>query len=59
MTEIYKNFLPPAHFQVIRDLFMTERLPWHYNDRVVTTERQFMFTHAGMEDGRSQATKAR
>jgi len=23
---------------VIRDLFLTEKLPWHYNDRVVSTE---------------------
>ena len=52
MTEIYPNFLPPSHYRVIRELFMTERLPWHYNDRVVTTERQFMFTHAFMDNGR-------
>lgn len=51
MTEIYPNFLPDTHYRVIRDLFMTEKLPWHYNDRVVTTERQFMFTHAFMDNG--------
>ena len=51
MTEIYKDFLPPLQFEVIKNLFMTERLPWHFNDRVVTTERHFMFTHSFMEDG--------
>ena len=51
MIDIYPNFLPPEQFRVIHDLFMTERLPWHYNDRVVTTERQFMFTHAFMDNG--------
>lgn len=51
MIDIYPNFLPPEQFKVIHDLFMTERLPWHYNDRVVTTERQFMFTHAFMDNG--------
>ena len=52
MTDIYKDFLPPPHFQAIRDLFMTERLPWHFNDRVVTTGRHFMFTHTFMDDGK-------
>lgn len=52
MTEIYQNFLPESHYRVIHELFMTERLPWHYNDRVVTTERQFMFTHGFMDNGK-------
>ena len=52
MTKIYKNFLPEPHFRAVRDLLMTERIPWHYNDRVVTTERQFMFTHTFMDDGK-------
>ena len=37
---------------MIRDVFLTEKLPWHYNDRVVSTERHFMFTHAFMDNGR-------
>jgi hypothetical protein len=52
MVAVHKNFLPAQHFEVIRDLFMSERLSWFYNDRVVTTERQFMFTHAFMNDGK-------
>lgn len=51
MTQAHQNFLPAPHYAVIRDLFMTEKLPWHFNDRVVTTEQQFMFTHGFMEDG--------
>ena len=51
MVAVYKNFLPAPHYRAVRELFMTERLPWHYNDRVVTTERQFMFTHAFMDGG--------
>jgi hypothetical protein len=51
MTTVYKNFLPLPHYQVMRDLFLTEKLPWHFNDRVVSTERQFMFTHAFMDNG--------
>ena len=51
MTKIYKNFLPREHFDVVQRLFMSEILPWHFNDRVVTTERQFMFVHAFMNDG--------
>ena len=52
MTAVYKDFLPEPHYRVIRDLFLTEKLPWHYNDRVVSTERHFMFTHAFMDNGR-------
>ena len=52
MTAVYKDFLPSPHYRVIRDLFLTEKLPWHYNDRVVSTERHFMFTHAFMDNGR-------
>ncbi|MCB1693534.1 MAG: hypothetical protein KDI19_12275 [Pseudomonadales bacterium] len=52
MTEIIKNFLPRQHFEDVKRLFLTEMLPWHFNDRVVSTEHQFMFTHAFMNDGR-------
>jgi len=52
MATVFKNFLPEPHFQDIKRLFMTEILPWHYNDRVVSTKRQFMFTHAFMNDGK-------
>ena len=52
MTAVYKNFLPQAHYQIIKDLFLTERLPWHYNDRVVSDTPQFMFTHTFFNNGR-------
>jgi hypothetical protein len=52
MTAVYKDCLPKPHYRVIRDLFLTEKLPWHYNDRVVSTEHHFMFTHAFMDNGR-------
>ena len=52
MTAVYKNFLPAPHFQAMQELFLTEKIPWHYNNRVVTTERHFMFTHTFMNDGR-------
>lgn len=51
MTQIYKNVLPAPHFEDLQRLMMTEMLPWFFNDRVVTTERHFMFTHGFMEDG--------
>lgn len=51
MLEIYPNFLGKEHFAAVRTLMMSEQLPWHYNDRVVTTERHFMFTHTFMNDG--------
>ena len=52
MAEVYRDFLPQAHFSVLKRLFMSEILPWHFNDRVVTTEQQFMFVHAFMNDGK-------
>ncbi len=52
MTAVYKNFLPPAHFKAMQDLFLTEKIPWHFNNRVVSTEKHFMFTHAFMNNGR-------
>ena len=52
MTAIYRNFLPQAHFEVIQRLFMSEILPWHFNDRVVSTKPQFMFVHGFMNDGK-------
>jgi len=52
MTRVFRNFLPKPHFEDIERLFMAEMLPWHFNDRVVSTEKHFMFTHAFMEDGR-------
>ena len=51
MAVIYRDFLPSEHFEAVQELFMTERLPWHFNDRVVSTKRQFMFTHTFMNDG--------
>lgn len=52
MTHIFKDFLPQQHFADIQQLMMTQMLPWFFNDRVVTTEKQFMFTHGFMEDGK-------
>ena len=52
MTDTYKDFLPTPHFEVIRRMFMSEILPWHFNDRVVTTAHHFMFVHTFMNDGR-------
>jgi hypothetical protein len=52
VLKIHRNFLPTGHFKVIQRLFMTDVLPWHYNDRVVTTERQFMFVHPFINDGK-------
>ena len=51
MTEIYKDFLPPDHFRVVRRLFMSEIISWHFNPRAVSTAKQFMFVHAFMNDG--------
>ena len=51
MADIYKNFLPEAHFADIERLFMTNMIPWFYTDRVVSTEKHFMFGHTFMEDG--------
>lgn len=52
MTEIHDDFLPPDHFAALEQLFMNDVLPWHYNERVVSSERQFMFVHTFMNDGR-------
>ncbi len=52
MTEVFQDFLPKAHLEDVRQLLMTERLPWFFNDRVVSTERHFMFTHTFMNDGK-------
>lgn len=52
MVEIYTDFLPADHFAVVKELFMSEKLPWHFNDRVVSTEQHFMFTHTFMNDGK-------
>lgn len=52
MTKVYQDFLPREHFEDVRQLMMTERLPWFFNERVVSTEQHFMFTHTFMEDGR-------
>ena len=51
MADIYKNFLPDAHFADVERLFMTNMIPWFYTDRVVSTEKHFMFGHTFMEDG--------
>ncbi len=51
MTEIYQDFLPDPLYRVIRDLFMTEKIAWHYNDRVTTRDQHYMFTHTFMNDG--------
>ena len=51
MVAVHKNFLPAPHFKIMQDLFMTEKLSWHFNDHVVTTARQFMFTHSFMDNG--------
>ena len=51
MTEIYKDFLPPEHFRVIKRLFMSEIISWHFNPRAVSTAEHFMFTHSFMNDG--------
>ena len=48
---IYQDFLPDFHFADIQKLFMTSVLDWHFTDRVVSTERHFMFGHTFMEDG--------
>ena len=51
MTAVYKNFLPDPHFQAIQELFLTEKISWHFNNRVVTTEHHFMFTHTFINNG--------
>ena len=51
MAEVFTNFLPPDHFEDVKQLLMTERIPWFFNDHVVSTRRDFMFTHTFMQDG--------
>ena len=51
MTDIYQNFLPEEHFADIKRLFLTNMLPWYFTDRVVSTEKHFMFGHTFMENG--------
>lgn len=52
MTKAYNDFLGQEHFDYVHDLFMTEKLPWHFNSQVVTTRKDFMFVHGFMEDGK-------
>ena len=52
MTDVYQNFLPREHFADVKRLFMTEIIPWHFSDRVVSNEKHFMFGHVFMEDGK-------
>jgi hypothetical protein len=51
MADIYQNFLPRDHFADIQRLFMSNMIPWFFTDRVVSTEKHFMFGHVFMEDG--------
>ena len=51
VAQIYQDFLPAAHFADIQRLFMTNVIPWYFTDRVVSTEKHFMFGHTFMEDG--------
>jgi len=50
MADAYQNFLPVDHFADIQRLFMTNMIPWFFTDRVVSTEKHFMFGHVFMED---------
>lgn len=52
MVEIISNLLPAEHFADVEQLFMAHHLPWFFNDRVVTTERHFMFSHIFMDNGK-------
>ena len=51
MTDVYQDFLPPEHFADLKRLMMTNILPWHFTDRVVSTQKHFMFGHTFMENG--------
>lgn len=51
MTEVFQNFLPQEHFNDIKRLLTTNMLPWYYSDRVVSSEKHFMFGHTFMENG--------
>lgn len=52
MIDVRQNFLPQEHFHAIEQLFMSDVLPWHFNDRVVSSARQFMFVHSFLNDGK-------
>jgi hypothetical protein len=49
MAEVFENFLPQAHFDDIKRLLMTNMIPWFYTNRVVSTQKHFMFGHTFME----------
>jgi hypothetical protein len=51
MTDVYQDFLPESHFADVKRLLMTNMIPWYYTDRVVSTEKHFMFGHTFMENG--------
>lgn len=51
MADIYHDFLSEVHFADIKRLFMTHMIPWYYSDRVVSTQKHFMFGHTFMENG--------
>ena len=51
MPDVYRDFLPADHLADVRELLTTEKIPWFYNDRVVSTRKDFMFTHTFMENG--------
>ena len=51
VAQVHQNFLSEAHFADIQRLFMTNMIPWYFTDRVVSTEKHFMFGHTFMEDG--------
>jgi len=52
MADVYSNFLPAHHFADVENLLMANHLPWFFSDRVVTTEKHFMFQHVFMDDGK-------
>lgn len=51
MADVYQNFLPEDHFADIQRLFMADMIPWFFTDRVVSTDKHFMFGHVFMDDG--------
>lgn len=51
MADIYPNFLPNTHFNEIKRLLTTNQTPWYYSDRVVSSQKHFMFGHTFMENG--------
>jgi len=52
MPDVYQDFLPRQHFADVKRAFMSEMIPWYFSDRVVSTEKHFMFGHTFMEDGK-------